>query len=279
MSPSKPLNPCRQRGCPNAATNGGYCRAHALARDKERRRANPVKRPSASSQGYGVDWRKLRAAFLAEHPTCVICGAPAIVADHVIPKAAGGDDDWSNLQALCRSCHGKKTATENNLSFGRRPPLASAPVRVPDACRVTVLCGPPGSGKTTYAREHVRWGHLVVDLDAIYRALSFMPAHDKPHELLPFVLDARDAVIARLGRAHDVRQAWILTSAADAETRQRFRDNLGAKIIVFEVAPHTCIMRINNDPERKGKGEIFAPLINDWWKKYRPTPGDEIIRD
>jgi len=32
--------------------------------------------------------------------------------DHVIPLFKGGTNEMNNLQALCRSCHGKKTITE-----------------------------------------------------------------------------------------------------------------------------------------------------------------------
>ena len=32
--------------------------------------------------------------------------------DHVVPLFKGGTNEISNLQALCRSCHGKKTLTE-----------------------------------------------------------------------------------------------------------------------------------------------------------------------
>lgn len=34
--------------------------------------------------------------------------------DHHIPLFKGGTNDVSNLIALCRNCHGKKTLTENN---------------------------------------------------------------------------------------------------------------------------------------------------------------------
>jgi 5-methylcytosine-specific restriction protein A len=67
-------------------------------------------------------WRAVRAAFLRAHPLCEECAArgrkvAATVADHVVPlKAGGARFGWTNLQALCVSCHNRKTARETNLA-------------------------------------------------------------------------------------------------------------------------------------------------------------------
>jgi len=69
-------------------------------------------------------WRTERAAFLHEHPLCVECARhdvirPASVVDHIDPH--GGDEtvfwDRSRWQALCASCHGRKTAAKDG-GFG-----------------------------------------------------------------------------------------------------------------------------------------------------------------
>lgn len=82
-------------------------------------------RKSASARGYDARWRKLRKAFLDANPVCVKCleknvYEQAVDVDHIQPHR--GDDtlrlDWSNLQSLCKSCHGRKTATEDG-GFGR----------------------------------------------------------------------------------------------------------------------------------------------------------------
>ncbi len=68
-------------------------------------------RPSANRRGYGPAWRKKRAAFLDDHPWCNVRGcedSPTEV-DHVIPLNAGGVDDESNYQALCKTHHSVKT--------------------------------------------------------------------------------------------------------------------------------------------------------------------------
>jgi 5-methylcytosine-specific restriction endonuclease McrA len=53
---------------------------------------------------------------LARDPLCIIayadiCNglAPSRLADHVIPKNAGGEDSLDNLQGACFLCHDRKT--------------------------------------------------------------------------------------------------------------------------------------------------------------------------
>lgn len=42
--------------------------------------------------------------------TCIYCGDPATVLDHVMPRLLGGSDDPSNLQPACKPCNGLKGA-------------------------------------------------------------------------------------------------------------------------------------------------------------------------
>ena len=68
--------------------------------------------------------------FLQANPLCadpfeIHTEASEVVAatevDHIMPKDKGpAADQWDNLQALCKSCHGRKTATEDGgQTFGR----------------------------------------------------------------------------------------------------------------------------------------------------------------
>ena len=57
-------------------------------------------------------WRALRAAFLKRHPVCVECGALAHVVDHIKPVTKGGEFYAGPFQAMCDSCHAKKSASE-----------------------------------------------------------------------------------------------------------------------------------------------------------------------
>ena len=74
-------------------------------------------RPSAAKRGYGRPWRAIRAAFLKAHPFCE-CGAEAREVDHVVSLRRGGSNKPSNLRAMCKPCHARKTV-EVDGALGR----------------------------------------------------------------------------------------------------------------------------------------------------------------
>jgi 5-methylcytosine-specific restriction protein A len=99
---------CLTQGCAEAATHGGYCEQCHSRREQSR----AAERGTAAERGYGYRWSQLRLMVLRAHPACVVCGAPATDVDHITPKRRGGRDDMANLQALCHSCHTRKTMRE-----------------------------------------------------------------------------------------------------------------------------------------------------------------------
>ena len=108
-------------GC-NQQTDGGYCGKH-------KRRERP--RETAARRGYDRRWRRFREWYLAQNPLCKACGAktpPLFVGatdvDHVVPLACGGPQyELSNLQPLCKRCHGQKSRqqTANRKIINPRP--------------------------------------------------------------------------------------------------------------------------------------------------------------
>jgi len=59
------------------------------------------------------EWRIFRAAVMRERSVCQApgCCAPATHLDHIVSIGRGGAKlDKANVQALCPSCHSRKTA-------------------------------------------------------------------------------------------------------------------------------------------------------------------------
>ena len=103
--------------CGRVVAHGTRC-ACQIASTRARNARHDANRPTAAQRGYNHDWRKARAAFLALHPFCACCHAPATVVDHIKPHR--GDDAlfWNRLnwQPLCAPCHNRKKQREERAA-------------------------------------------------------------------------------------------------------------------------------------------------------------------
>ena len=123
---------CKQWGCPNFHYNkNGYCdecnrkyrakhpdRYNDDGSKKFDAKAYDERRGTRQQRGYDYTWIKFTKKFLASHPDCNICGAPALCVDHKIATAkqmmdAYGEFSYNedDYQALCYRCNIKKGQT------------------------------------------------------------------------------------------------------------------------------------------------------------------------
>ena len=115
--PWKSKQPCTHSGCGNL-TDSGRCKEHRqeAAQAYERRRSDDETRRFYNSRS----WRRASKLHLVDEPLCRLCGAIAVMTDHILPIKNGGERwDEKNWQSLCASCHSRKSAEEGSR-FGRR---------------------------------------------------------------------------------------------------------------------------------------------------------------
>ena len=116
--------PCARPGCPLLAVIGeSYCDKHKKA-DKKQKQVQDKKRGSSCKRGYDRAWQQYRLRFLAVNSLCVSCKTKgryhsATVVDHIKPHKGNNTLFWdtSNHQAMCKTCHDRKTAREDG-GFG-----------------------------------------------------------------------------------------------------------------------------------------------------------------
>lgn len=115
----RPKRPCKYPGCSELVIEG-YCDKHKRIKNQQIER----ERRTSSQRGYDSRWQRYREKFLKDHPLCVDClKAEKVIAatdvDHIIPHKGNKELFWdpNNHQALCHSCHSKKTAEEDG-GFG-----------------------------------------------------------------------------------------------------------------------------------------------------------------
>ena len=122
--PNAPLKPCSKPGC-GTLCEGGRCPEH---RSEQRKQAD-AQRGNAHQRGYGARWQAASKGWLREHPLCAcpeckegeLRYTAATVVDHIIPHKGDMVLFWdrNNWQSMSKTCHDKKTATEDG-GFGRQ---------------------------------------------------------------------------------------------------------------------------------------------------------------
>lgn len=188
-----------------------------------------------------------RKRRLTNEPLCRHCLAkdivrPATVPDHITPLAFGGSDTDDNIQCLCEDCHTLKTAAEGAATDGAsNHPDWLRPSTIP----LTILCGPPCSGKTTYIAERASPYDTVIDLDTIARDLS--PTYtlwtgQLTGQLFNQAVRVRNAMLGSLERKTN-GNAWFIVSAPTKAERDWWQSKLGGQVILLHPGVEECKRR------------------------------------
>ena len=143
--------------------------------------------------------------------------------------------------------------------------------------QVTIVCGPPGAGKTHYVMQRLKWGDVLLDIDLLFAALSGQAMYDKPATLLKMVLRVRDTVVAELQGPNTIARAWLITSTTKHAEIAGMANKLKAKVVVIETPANICMQRIQADPRRKDLLAEWQPLVEKWWANWRTLPGAERV--
>lgn len=96
---------------------------------------------------------------------------------------------------------------------------------------LTVITGPPCSGKSTYLREHAQPGEIVIDFDALTQALGSPNPHDHSDPIRAVTIDMRRAAIRSAIQQHE-RGATVWIVDCNPESRMA-----GAEVVSLSADP------------------------------------------
>lgn len=229
----------------------------------------------------------MRRELFNAQPLCVLCEREgrvtlATVRDHIINLADGGQDVRSNTQPLCAECHAIKTAEESKRGtlspqYAERSfPSDLRPSRVP----LTIVCGPPGSGKSTYVYARATANDVVIDFDRIMqRFIGGATEHHTDKAYLDRVLDSRNQQLRALATDMVHEHAWFIVTAIDPQERERWALVLGGEVVVMDTPLDECIRRINADVTREGYRSRMIEVARRWWamNSVGADAGDQLV--
>lgn len=134
---------------------------------------------------------------------------------------------------------------------------------------VTILAGPPCSGKTTYARTHAERLDVVLDWDAVFADVSGHALYVQPYR---FHRDVAHEFQLRAARVH---RGFIIRSAPARAERAALRARHRARSIVLAVWPYECVRRLQRSDrpsDVKARQELY---IHEWWGLYQADPSPD----
>lgn len=269
-------SPCLKPGC-HAASYQPYCSKHTRSRERQPERPRPSRRKALHKGGAGYGrahdrWRKL---VLAADPICRwplggerYCQQPAVEADHVKPIRLHPElrYDLDNGQGLCRRHHSLKTSRERSDGEWDVRPNDLQPASIP----VSIVCGPPASGKSTYVEKHKSNGDIVIDLDEIRAEIAEAPLYHAEKRWMKPALEERNRRLRQLSEPQTAARCWFIVGAPTREERDWWQSNLGAESVkVLAVKPDKCIDRIQLDHRRPlWVKKENARAIRKWWALF-----------
>ncbi|MGG7163783.1 HNH endonuclease [Clostridium ihumii] len=165
-----------------------------------------------------------------------------------------------NIEVLCQECH--------NKLHGR---WCKGQIKKKKERGIYIVYGPPLSGKTSYVKENMNKGDIVVDMDRLYEAVTLLPRYDKPDNLKYNVLSIRNTILDNIKtRYGGFKSAWIIGGYADKYSREQLAKELGAELIFIDVDKEECLYRLKycNDYRQQKYEEEWIKYIEKWFSEY-----------
>ena len=132
---------------------------------------------------------------------------------------------------------------------------------------VTVLWGPPLSGKSSYIRERAKTGDVVIDMDRIVNAMTVdAPSHfEMPQPMREPVFNARRAAIDAVFKeaASPDLTAWVIDSGAD-DARLSEWEAAGADVVRLVMSREDALA------EAQRVRPQSVPQVIAWYAKHGP---------
>lgn len=199
---------------------------------------------------------------------CGYCGKPIvraydIIGHHKIELTDENVNDLNislnkdNILLVHHKCH---NIIHNKLGYSYR--------------EIYLVYGSPLSGKSTWVRDNMNDGDLVIDIDNIWQCVSGCDRYIKPNNLKAIVFKVRDTLLDsvkyRNGKWNNV---YIIGGYPLISERERLCKELGAREIFIECDHDECIRRLNaldDSDQRKIFKDEWSKYIDTWFDRYRP---------
>lgn len=128
--------------------------------------------------------------------------------------------------------------------------------------RVTLVCGPPGGGKSTYVQEEASPDEVIVDYDRLVAAFHVGPSHRADTSEVAAAARATVLNRVRAGRL-TARRVWLVSANPNAELLFPHHDR-----VLCDPGRDVALERCR----AAGRPASWLVAVDDWYRN-RKVPG------
>ena len=189
--------------------------------------------------------------------------------------------NFENLEYVCQKCHTqghlRKQATKEGLMFDNNGNLIKVKnteenIYLPKIIQpmnktIYIICGAPGSGKSTYVNQNATKDDIILDLDNILLEFTNGKIYDSAEIYLEEAIKKRNYYLNNLNNMK-ANRVWFIVSAPTAEERKHWKEQLNGTIILMDTNINECLNRIRQDKRRSNNVIKYSIAVNKWFKKF-----------
>lgn len=134
------------------------------------------------------------------------------------------------------------------------------------ARQVFLVWGAPLSGKTSYVKDVMNEGDLIIDIDSIWESVSGCPRYVKPPKLIQNVFAIRDLEMDMIKyKLGGWSSAYIVGGYPLVSERERLIKMYGAREVFVDTSREECLRRLEKDEARDK--DKWRQYIEDWFER------------
>lgn len=134
--------------------------------------------------------------------------------------------------------------------------------------QVFIVYGSPCSGKSSYVRDNMEVGDLIVDMDSIWQSVSGCDRYTKPNQIKSVVFGVRDCLVDCIRtRRGKWSTAWIIGGYPYRAERERLARQLNARLIHIDTSIDECMNRLLNCDDGRNLDD-WKKFIEDYFKNF-----------
>lgn len=131
--------------------------------------------------------------------------------------------------------------------------------------KVTVVFGPPASGKTTYVEDHKGDNDVVFDFNKVMSAITGGPMYSTNENLVSYCTDIRTLIIDKAIRSGKADHTWIIVTSPDDTLKERLKD-VPVNYVEMTCSEEECLERIDAEGGRPGE---HKDVVKKYYKESR----------